>query len=355
MTEEKTASSMDAALKEISEKSGTSIEDIKKQIEEKQDELSGLVSEEGAMHIVARELGVNLLKEKKRDFKISNLVSGLRAVDIIGKIMNITDVREFERNGKKGQVLNITLGDETGTTRLSMWNDEIKILEKLGLKQDDCIKLSNGYVKIDNMDNPELRLGRGNIEKIDAKIDVPAAVQGTQGGYGTSAPGGAPAVANRQVISDLKEGGFAEVRGAMVQIFKRNPFYGLCPNCDARLTQKDDGLHCEEHGKVEPKQQLVISGVLDDGTDNIRVVFFREAAESIFGKGTEELVKIAKGGDDNLVIYDSFENLGKEFIIKGRVKMNSFTESIELVANDVAEVDVKKEAEVLIKEFKGSK
>jgi hypothetical protein len=53
--------------------SGKSEAEIRKLIGEKQDELSGLVSEEGAAYIVARELGVNLLKAAKRQLKVKNL------------------------------------------------------------------------------------------------------------------------------------------------------------------------------------------------------------------------------------------------------------------------------------------
>jgi len=346
------ASSLEVMIKEISKKSGTSAEEIKKLIEEKQDELSGLVSEEGAMHIVARELGVSLLKEKKWELKIANLVSGLRAVDIVGKIIGISEIREFERNGKKGQVLNVMLGDETGTVRMSMWNDEVDIIQKLGLKEGDCMKLTNGYVKIDNRDNTELRKGKGLLEKVDMQIEVPKSQAVDSFGAGAMS---VPAVAKRQPIAGLKEGSFAEVRSSLVQLFRRNPFYNLCPTCEGRLTQKEEGgvtvWHCEEHGKVEPKKQLVLSGVIDDGTDNIRVVFFRDAGEKVFGKKTEELTKIAKEADDPFAIYDQFENLGKEFIISGRVKKNTFTDNIELVANNVSEIDIKKEAEGIIKEF----
>jgi len=355
MEDDKNPNSLDAQIKDISNKSGTPVEDIKKQIEEKQDELSGLVSEEGAMHIVARELGLNLLKEKKRNFKIANLVSGLRSVDITGKIIAISDVRQFERDGKPGQVLNITLGDETGSCRMSLWNDEIKIIEKLGLKEGICLKLTNGYVKMDNMDNPELRLGRGGIE-VAKQADIKVMDTHAQGGsFGSSAP---PA-AKRQRISELREGSFAEIRAALVQLFRRNPFYNICPNCEGRLTQKEEAgsaaWYCEEHGKVEPKPQLVLSGVVDDGTDNIRVVFFREVAEKVFGKGTEELAGIGKEANDSFAVYEHFNGLGREFIIRGRVKRNSFTDSIELVANDVADVDVKKEAESLLRDMAGSK
>ena len=65
--------SLEKIILKISEGSKTAPEEIKKLIEEKQDELSGLVSPEGAAYIVGRELGVSLLKETKRELKVKNL------------------------------------------------------------------------------------------------------------------------------------------------------------------------------------------------------------------------------------------------------------------------------------------
>ena len=45
----------------ISENSGVSTEDIERKIEAKQAKLSGLISKEGAAHIVANELGIKLM------------------------------------------------------------------------------------------------------------------------------------------------------------------------------------------------------------------------------------------------------------------------------------------------------
>lgn len=146
---------------------------VRKMIEEKVIELSGLVSREGAAYIVARELGLSLLKESKRQLKIKNLMSGLRSVDIVARVMKSYEPREFQKNGKTGRVANLLLGDETGTVRLSLWNDEVDLIEKDNIKEGDVVSISGGYVKMDNRDMPELRLGRGNMDKTDLVVNIP--------------------------------------------------------------------------------------------------------------------------------------------------------------------------------------
>jgi len=130
--------SLENIVKEISKGSGISEGDVKKKIEEKQIELSGLVSPEGAAYIVGKELGVNLLKKTaKRRLKIKNILPGMRSIDVTGKILGISDKRDFEKSGKSGSVVNLMLADETGVVRVSLWNDEIGLLEKLGRTVDD--------------------------------------------------------------------------------------------------------------------------------------------------------------------------------------------------------------------------
>lgn len=326
-------------VKEISKSSGLSDQEVKKKVEEKQTELSGLVSPEGAAYIVGRELGVNLLKEaKRRALKIENVIPGMRSVDIIGKVVEISEKRDFEKRGRSGSVVNVTLGDETGSLRFSLWNDEIKLLEKLEVKPGDVLKITGGYVKENRMGGSEVSLGKGGIlEKTDAVIE------------GVKEKVERDFVVMEKSVNELEEGDYGEIRASLVQVFRRNPFFDVCPKCESKVKNEGGVFKCNEHGNVEPKHNLVISGVVDDGSGNIRVVFFRDIAERVLGKCIADLEKLSS--EDPMKIYDDLK-LGEEFIIRGRVKKNQFTESIELVANDVERVSPKREAERLLTRIK---
>ena len=73
----------------IAKQSGKPEEEVRKLISDKQTELSGLVSEEGAAYIVGRELGVSLLKDTERQLKVKNLVPGMRSADITVKVAEV--------------------------------------------------------------------------------------------------------------------------------------------------------------------------------------------------------------------------------------------------------------------------
>lgn len=321
-------------VKKISIKANISEDEVKKLVEEKQDEFSGLVSKEGAIYMVGQEQGISLLKEKERNLKIKNLVSGLRSVDLVAKIANIYDVREFEKNGKAGKVLNFLIGDDTGLIRISFWNEEIEKVKNLQV--GDVIQIKGGYVKTDYQGNLELRLGRGVLEKVEAEIKLPEFNEINT----FSQP-------KRKNINELKDGDFAEVRACLVQLFEKNLFYEVCPNCGTRVQEKEGRFICNTHGEVKPTYQLVLSGFIDDGSENIRVVFFRNIAEKLITKTADEILQ--KNKTNPIKAFENFDVVGKEFIFKGRVKKSDFSGDLEFIVNDIEEVDIKKECNELIK------
>ncbi|MFH1237571.1 MAG: hypothetical protein V1648_04180 [Candidatus Aenigmatarchaeota archaeon] len=331
--------SLKEMVKEISLSSGLSEGDVELRIEDKQLELSGLVSPEGAAYIVGKELGVSLLKESpKRGLKIKNVVPGMRSVDVVGRIIRISPRKDFQRDGRLKGVINVTLGDETGVLRLSLWDSETEIVEKADMKENDVMSIMNAYVKENNRGDIELRLGRsGRINKSDEKIpeinEIRKDVESV----------------NAKSIADLREDEFSEIKASLIQVFKRNPFYSVCPLCDSRLEKDGNDSKCKDHGKVEPKYNLVISGVVDDGTGNVRVVFFRDMAEKICGKNADELRKIALSQDPSSLCEDV--KLGREFVIRGRVKKNEYADKIELVASSVEDVNPRRESEKLVQKI----
>lgn len=329
---------LEEIIKEISKQAEISEEKVKKLIEEKQEELSGLVSPEGAAYIVGRELGASLIKEGRKELKISNLVSGLRSVDITAKVVRVFEPREWKKEEKKGRVQSIILGDETGTVRLSLWNDEVN---KYNLKKGDVVKIKGAYVKDGFAEGLDISLGKGTLEKTDEKIEIPDE---------SEIPRMASAV-RRMLLNQAKEGMFGEFRASLVQVFVRKPFFEICPECETKPEEKDGKWVCPEHGEIEPKVRLIVSGVLDDGYGNMRAVFFGETAEKIIGKTTEEVRNSFKEAEAER-FYENFQNLGKDFIIRGRVRINTFSERLELSVNSVEDVDLKKECEKLIENIK---
>ncbi len=343
--------SLEDLLKEISAKAGKTGDEVRRLVEGKQEELSGLVSPEGAAYIVGRELGVNLLKESQKQLKAANIIPGMRSVDFLGRIIRTMEPREFEREGKKGRVVNIFLGDDTGSIRLSLWDRETDMVSgDDGFKEGDVVRITGGWVKKDHRGGPEIRLGKnGRMDKVEEETDIPRLEDIRPPGFG----GGTGLPVKRFSIGELKDGGYAEVRGCLVQVFKRRPFYHVCPDCEGGVEESEGKFSCREHGAVKPKRHLIFSGVVDDGSGNVRFVLFRDLAQKIIGKAPDELVKEFEGRDP-AGVYERIP-MGREFIIRGRVRTDRFTGNLEILGNAVEEIDLKKECTDLLDELGGQR
>jgi len=315
-------------FKKIIEKTGLKEEEVQKKIIEKQKELSNLISKEGAAYIIAKELGLDIFPKTKRRLEIKNVVPKIRDLKLTARVIKIIEPRSFERNGKKGKVASIILGDETGNIRLSLWDNQTEIAEKL--KPGMAIETFGVYTKDNGLGGVELRLGNKGGIKILEQSELPPLEKLQK-----------PLEIERKNIADLKEGEIAELRASLVQLFETSIFYEICPQCEARVIKEGNEFKCEEHGKVEPKKTIVLSGVIDDGTGNIRAVFFRNVALDLIGMDIKEALEIE----------DFFENLnvlGKEFIMIGKVRRNKMFNRLEFVVSSIRDVDSIEEANKII-------
>jgi len=318
----------------IVEKSGIDKKDIMKKIEEKEKEFSGLVSRMGAIHIVGKELGVGTIDKKSRELSISNVVSGMKSVRFKGKLLFISPTREFTTDKGPGKVCNLTLGDESGTIRLSLWGSDTQKTNDLEVGKS--YEVVGGYTKEDNLGKPEARLGNGgDIDEIDDDIKV------------KDSPRSNKAIVKYQEksLDDAEEGEMIEVKASLLQLYKRAPVHSLCSECNKKL---EDGK-CKEHKKVEPRILLVLSGIIDDGKGSMNAVFFDNNVENISGMNKEKIRELAQ---ESLESFVKSVELGKDFKIKGLVRKNSFTNELELLTRGVNSLNIASESKKILEEVK---
>jgi len=307
-------------------------DEVRENLEEKMDEFEGLVSEEGAVHLVAKEHGVQIAEQGDGELKIENIVPEMRKVHIKARVVDISDINTFERDDDEedGKVQNLVLGDETGTIRVTLWDDQTEIAEKID--EDDVIEISGAYSVEDNQGNAELRLGDEVQVKMADDDDIPEVKN--------------PNEAQEASIIDVsEEGATYKVKGMVLNVYTSNPYYTTCPECDDSVKEDDDGNYvCEEHGEVEPEYALAISAVIDDGTDSIRGVFFRDQARDLLDMDEDEELE----GDVETVEEAAEGVAGKEVELEGRTRYNDYFGRIELIANSYTVLDTEKELEHLL-------
>ncbi len=301
----------------IKEKSGLSEDEIKGKVEAKVKQLSGLVSKEGAAHILANELGIRLFEQLSGKLEIKNILSGMRDVEVLGKVMAIYEARPFSSNGREGKVGSMVIADETGQVRLVLWNTQADNIERL--KVGDVVKVKGGYVKERN-NSQEVHLnekGRLAINPEGETVNVqPRMMQQTV----------------RKQLSDLQgTESSVEVLATVVQVFEPR-YFEVC-HCGKRARPTETGTNCDIHGNVKPAYSYVLNAFIDDGTDSVRAVFFREQAQRLLNKKNEEMLSYK----DSPEMFEAARNeiLGSNVKITGRAARNEMFDRIEVVAQRV--------------------
>lgn len=321
----------DQVIAQIREKSGLSDDEINARVQAKLDQLSGLISKEGASYIIANELGVNLFQSLAGKLKIEKLVPGIKNSEVLVKVQNIFDIKEFNTNGREGKVGAMIVGDETGTSRLVFWNDQTDFISNI--KQDDILKITNSFIK-DNNGNVELHINDQTKLEINPEGEIVEITNSTK----------FQSLSSRKKINELKEEEFVEIIGTIVQVFDIN-FFEICPVCSKRLKYLNEDFSCSEHGNQDPNYSYVFNLVLDDGTETIRVALFKDQLQSILEKNHEEIILYK----ENPCLQEIKDHLlGRIIKITGKVKKNTMFDRLDFLARTIdLNPDPVKELELL--------
>jgi ssDNA-binding replication factor A large subunit len=329
-------------VSKIKEKTGLDEVAINKKIDDKIKELSGMVSKEGAAHIVANEFGIKLFKPAESGrLQIKNILPGLRNVSFLGRVLALYPVREFKTEKREGKVVSLLVGDETGKIRLVFWDtNHIKLIESGELKIGDIIKVTSGYVKESQMfGGAEVHTSSNSRIEINPNVSDAGKIPQLEAVRES---------AQRVKIANIEEG-VHEISGIVVDVFESNPFFDVCPECNKRAR---DGV-CGEHGQVQPKKSLVVSTIIDDGSGNIRVVFFGSRAQQVLGLTADEAHKLAtEKNSPTFPLQQQREfMLGKQLVIEGNVAKNDFSNDLEMIARKIYIPNPTTEAKAILKEI----
>ena len=331
-------------IDEILKKTSFSRDEIKKKIERKQKELGGLVSAEGAAHLVAKEYGMDLLNsDGKRKLQIKNIISGMKNVTFSGRIFRISNVIDFKRaDGSGGKVVNVFLGDDSGYCKLALWNDQVKLVEDETVKIGDAIQIIGGLAKENVYGDMEVSLGKfGKITTADGN-GLPA-VEDLVKGFGT-------VQIQRTDIVSIVPGNF-EVKATVVDVFKGNFIFSVCPMCGGKVEMVEVArgkARCAEHGEVDASSALVINTVIDDGTGDLRAIFFRDKAEKLIEMIADDIVVLTP---DKRHEWIRERALGKELLLVGKVKKSKVFNRLEMLVDEVKEINPLEESKRLVEEI----
>ncbi len=315
-------------LQRIMEKTQLSEAEIGSRVNEKLKALSGLISREGAAHIIANQLGVALIEKTSGRLEIKNILIGMRDVETVGKVQAVYGIKEFQTQSGSGKVGSFMLSDETGIIRIVLWGS---LAEKLAeLKEGDIVRIQSGYVK-NNNSRKEVHMNDRSRILINPDGETLGAVKEFKRDI------------TRKKISELKEDDMnVELFGTIVQAYEPR-YFEICPSCGRRAQPNEAGFNCQQHGKVSPAYSYVMNIFLDDGSSNTRVVCFRNQAQHLTGKTHDELLKYKEQPQDFEQIKTDLLGTIAKFV--GRVKKNETLGLIDFIAEQVF-TNIKPEEEI---------
>jgi replication factor A1 len=293
-------------------------QEVLEQIKLKTESLGGLISQEGAAHIIANELGITITNSPASESKLKDLSAGMKNVTVLVKILQKYDIRSFGADNS-GKVGSIFVGDETGFCRITFWNDKTKYLD--GLKEGDIILIQHAYTK-ENNDRIEIHMGNashcianpaGKTVEVKERQEQPSA--------------------QVKQIGELEDSdSFVTINATIVQIY--NPsFFEVCPECNKRLKQEGDDWICQTHGKQKPTYNYVVNAFLDDGSGNIRATFWKEQTNKLFNLSGEEFLAFKE--NQEALEEAKMDLLGHMVSIRARLQINQAYNTKELVAYEI--------------------
>jgi len=153
----------------LQKKPDISAEDVRELIDEKKRKIgAGYLTDQGALFLVAADLGVSFENNQSNLTSIKDLYIGANDVNLSARIINIYPIRKYTRKDSNEEVQNrtLTIYDKDSSIKLRLWDQHVSFPEDYQVKPGDLIKISHGYAKSGLDNKPIINLGaKGLIEK----------------------------------------------------------------------------------------------------------------------------------------------------------------------------------------------
>ena len=155
---------------------------IEERINEKKEKVgAGYLTDQGAIFLVAADLGVSLEQTQNSEVAIKDLYIGAKEVTLESRVLNISPTKQFtKKDGSSFSLRTITVYDNNSTASVKLWDEKANLPGIEELKPGDLIKIIKAYVKSDLTGAPTINIGSGAsietsqsesaIVSIDSKI-----------------------------------------------------------------------------------------------------------------------------------------------------------------------------------------
>jgi len=148
----------------LEQKPDINLEQLKELIEEKKRKIgAGYLTDQGALFLVAADLGASFDNVQRTKRGIRDLYIGARDLDLTVRLLSSYPIRTFTKKDTNDKIENRTISvyDAGGSIKVRLWDNLTHVIEENGLKPGDLIQIKNCYVKSALNGKPIINIGEG--------------------------------------------------------------------------------------------------------------------------------------------------------------------------------------------------
>ena len=161
----------------LEQKPELSRSDIEERIKQKKDKIgAGYLTDQGALFLIASDLGVSLSEPLKVEMSLKDLFVGAKEISLESRVLSLAPAKQYTRkDGSPFLLRTMTVYDNDSTASVKLWDEKASLPEIEDMKPGDLIKIIKAYVKSDLNGKPTINIGSGShIEPSHNESDIPS-------------------------------------------------------------------------------------------------------------------------------------------------------------------------------------
>ena len=137
---------------------------------------AGYLTDQGALFLVASDLGITISEPPKSEISIKDLHAGAKEVTLQTRVLNVSPKKQFSRkDGSQFYLRNMTVYDKDSAVIVKLWDDKANLPEMSNISPGDLIKIIKAYVKSDLNGQLTVNIGSGSsIERTETTSSIPS-------------------------------------------------------------------------------------------------------------------------------------------------------------------------------------
>ncbi len=241
--------------------------------------------------------------------------------------VKLIEVERKTIDGRDGEtdILSGIVGDETGRLPFTDWNPHEELTEGASVRLEDVYAREFRGV-------PSVNVTEFSTVEPTADVTV------------------SDSAAEMGVREAVESGGVFDVSlvGNVIEVRDGSGLIQRCPEC-GRVVQNGQ---CRVHGEVEPKDDMRVKAILDDGTDTVTVVLDRELTEAIYGGTLDDALEHARDAMDREVVSDDIAErlVGKSYRVRGSLSVDEYGANLDAASFEEDDTDPAERAAALLAE-----